>query len=140
MSLAKPLFFVSEQLPGHLLLKAFIKRRSHLFGVMDEYGDLTGVVSLEDVLESVIGEEIVDEVDIVADMQEVARRRKREQYGSQKHQLQQDESGENSESIELFRKLEYDQCAHFKKIGEKWGRAIDVIFFQKSLENIIAKS
>ena len=49
-------------------------------------------------------------------------------------------SGENSESIELFRKLEYDQCAHFKKIGEKWGRAIDVIFFQKSLENIIAKS
>ncbi|MFC1735856.1 GNAT family N-acetyltransferase [Candidatus Hydrogenedentota bacterium] len=44
-------------------------------------------------------------------------------------------SGENTASIELFRKLEYEQCAHFKRIGEKWGRAIDVIFFQRSFEN-----
>ena len=86
--MAKPLFFVSGELRGHLLLKSFLKRRTHLFGVMDEYGDLTGIVTLEDVLESVIGEEIVDEVDTVADMQEVARRRKREQYGSQNPQSQ----------------------------------------------------
>jgi len=44
-------------------------------------------------------------------------------------------SGENTGSIELFRKLEYEKCAHFRKIGEKWGRAIDVVFFQKFLEN-----
>lgn len=43
-------------------------------------------------------------------------------------------SGENTISLELFRKLGYEQCAHFKRIGEKWGRAIDVVFFQKSLE------
>ncbi len=81
--LAKPLYFVSENLPGHVLLKSFLRRRTHLFGVMDDYGDLTGIVTLEDVLESLIGEEIVDEVDTVADMQEVARRRKREQFSSQ---------------------------------------------------------
>jgi phosphinothricin acetyltransferase len=44
-------------------------------------------------------------------------------------------SGENAGSIELFRKLGYEQCAHFRKIGEKWGRAIDVVFFQKFVEN-----
>lgn len=77
-SLSKPLFFVSEKTAGHVLLKAFLKRRSHLFGVTDEYGDLTGIVTLEDVLESLIGEEIVDEVDLAVDMQEVARLRKRD--------------------------------------------------------------
>jgi magnesium and cobalt exporter, CNNM family len=97
-SVAKPLFFVSEELRGHLLLKSFLKRRTHLFGVMDDFGDLTGVVTLEDVLESVIGEEIVDEVDVVADMQDVARRRKREQFGSQNRQYQQEEPNGDSES------------------------------------------
>jgi CBS domain containing-hemolysin-like protein len=63
-----------------MLLKSFINRRTHLFGVMDNFGDLTGIVTLEDVLESLIGEEIVDEVDTVADMQAVALRRKREQF------------------------------------------------------------
>ena len=44
-------------------------------------------------------------------------------------------SGENQGSIDLFRTLGWEQCAHFKKVGRKWGRAIDVIFFQKSLES-----
>jgi len=44
-------------------------------------------------------------------------------------------SGENEASIELFRKLEWEQCANFKKVGEKWGKAIDVVFFQKLLES-----
>ena len=63
------------------MLETFLKRRTHLFGVMDEYGDITGVVTLEDVLESVLGVEIVDEADTAVDMQEVARRRKREHFG-----------------------------------------------------------
>jgi CBS domain containing-hemolysin-like protein len=81
--ITKPLYFVSESLPGHVLLKSFLQRRTHLFGVMDDYGDLTGIITLEDVLEALIGEEIVDEVDTVADMQEVARRRKREHFKKQ---------------------------------------------------------
>ena len=81
--ITKPLYFVSENLPGHVLLKSFLRRRTHLFGVMDDFGDLTGIITLEDVLEALIGEEIVDEVDTVADMQEVARRRKREQFAEQ---------------------------------------------------------
>ncbi|REJ65425.1 MAG: HlyC/CorC family transporter [Planctomycetota bacterium] len=80
-SLRKPMYFVSEKTRGHVLLRAFLKRRTHLFGVVDEYGDVTGIVTLEDVLESLIGEEIVDELDAAVDMQEVARLRKRERFG-----------------------------------------------------------
>ena len=76
----KPLFFVAEETPGHVLLRTFLKRRTHLFGVVDGYGDISGIVTLEDVLESLIGEEIVDESDSAVDMQEVARRRKKEVY------------------------------------------------------------
>jgi L-amino acid N-acyltransferase YncA len=43
-------------------------------------------------------------------------------------------SGENAVSIKLFRKLEYEECGRFKRVGEKFGRIIDVIYFQRSLE------
>lgn len=74
-SLAKPLHIVTTKTPGHHLLKSFLKRRTHLFGVADESGDIVGIVTLEDVLESLIGEEIVDEVDVVVDMRKLARAR-----------------------------------------------------------------
>ena len=70
-----------ETLTGNKLLSLFIKRRKHLFGVIDEYGNIIGIVTLEDVLESLIGEEIVDETDRVVDLREVARRRSIKQYG-----------------------------------------------------------
>ncbi len=79
-SLRHPLNFVSEKTPGHILLRTFLKRRTHLFGVVDSYGDISGIVTLEDVLEAVLGQEIVDEVDSAVDMQEVARRRKDEYF------------------------------------------------------------
>ncbi len=77
-SICRPLLYVSEKTRGHVLLRSFLKKRTHLFGVVDEYGDITGIVTLEDVMESLLGEEIVDEVDAAVDMQEVARRRKHE--------------------------------------------------------------
>ena len=45
----------------------------HLFVVEDKYGQTAGVVTLEDALETLLGKEIVDESDSVADMQELAR-------------------------------------------------------------------
>ena len=80
-SIARPLFFVPESTPGHILLKTFLQRQTHLFGVVDEYGGLAGVVTLEDVMESLLGEEIVDEADISVDLQEVARLRLRQRHG-----------------------------------------------------------
>jgi len=90
-SLAKPLAFVPETLNGHQLLNLFVRLRKHLFGVIDEYGNIIGIVTLEDVLESLIGEEIVDETDKVVDMRDVAHKRSLQQYGDALPQP--DESG-----------------------------------------------
>ncbi len=74
----KPLARVSEKLPVHQLLDMFIKQKVHQFLVEDEFGQIAGVVTLEDAIETLLGREIVDETDTVDDMQALARSRYRE--------------------------------------------------------------
>ncbi|NDY56985.1 HlyC/CorC family transporter [Desulfovibrio sulfodismutans] len=74
--LMKPVRFVLESMTLDRLLVKFLESRTHLFVVLDEYGGVSGVVSLEDVLEEILGKEIVDETDQVADMRELARTRR----------------------------------------------------------------
>ncbi|MCK5211743.1 CBS domain-containing protein, partial [Candidatus Parcubacteria bacterium] len=57
------------------LLNAFKANRQHLFIVINEYGELSGLVSIEDVLEEIIGAEIMDEDDKFADLQAEARKK-----------------------------------------------------------------
>ncbi len=66
--------FVPETMPLNLVLVDFFEKRQHLFIVVDEYGSVTGVISMEDVLEEIVGEEIIDESDRTRDMRELARR------------------------------------------------------------------
>ena len=54
------------------MLLDFFEKRRHLFVVVDEYGSFTGVISLEDVIEEIVGQEIVDESDRSLDMRELA--------------------------------------------------------------------
>ncbi len=59
------------------LLKAFddfVSQGQQIMLVVNEYGDGVGILTLEDILESLIGLEIVDETDRFADMQQLARR------------------------------------------------------------------
>lgn len=77
-SLSRSAHFVVETLTLDRVLRMFLERRQHLFVVIDEYGGLAGVVTLEDVLEEIIGREIVDETDEVVDLRELARRRRRQ--------------------------------------------------------------
>ncbi len=71
-----PVHFVQESQTLDKLLQAFLNARMHLFVVLDEYGGLAGVISLEDVLEEILGREIVDESDAVADLRELAKARR----------------------------------------------------------------
>ncbi len=81
---AKPIDRVSEKLPVQQLLDMFIKQKAHLFLVEDQFGQTTGVVSLEDAIETLLGREIIDERDTVADMQELARAKYRDKLREQK--------------------------------------------------------
>ncbi len=71
-----PVHFVLETVTLDKLLRNFLEVRSHLFVVLDEYGGLAGVVSLEDVMEEILGKEIVDESDRVEDLRQLARRKR----------------------------------------------------------------
>ena len=71
-SLVKPLFAVPESKSITDLLDEFINRREHMFLVVDEYGGTAGIVTLEDAIETLLGVEIVDEVDSIEDMQKFA--------------------------------------------------------------------
>ncbi|MCA9547867.1 MAG: DUF21 domain-containing protein, partial [Myxococcales bacterium] len=72
-SLARPLRQVTPELGLADLLQTFQASGEHIAAVKDEYGGLVGVISLEDVIESLLGIEIVDEVDKVSDLQAWAR-------------------------------------------------------------------
>ena len=67
--------FVPESAKADRLLDLFQESRQHLAVVLDEYGGVSGVVTLEDVLEILTGE-IVDETDTAVNMQEVAKQRR----------------------------------------------------------------
>lgn len=55
------------------LLETLLNQRQHIALVVDEYGDTRGLVTLEDLVETLLGMEIMDEVDEVKDMQKLAR-------------------------------------------------------------------
>ncbi len=76
-SIMDPVRFVQESKSLDKLLQEFLNSRTHLFVVLDEYGGLAGVVSLEDVLEEILGREIVDESDSVVDLRALARKRRK---------------------------------------------------------------
>ena len=56
------------------LFTALRARQEHLAVVLDEFGGMAGIVSMEDVIETLLGLEIVDETDATTDMRELARR------------------------------------------------------------------
>ena len=70
--LAKPIHAVEENDSVGDVLDEFVKRREHLFMVKDQFGQVAGLVTLEDAIETLLGVEIVDETDSVVDMRKLA--------------------------------------------------------------------
>jgi len=81
---AREIMRVSEKLPVQLLLDLFIKQHLHLVLVEDEFGQPAGIVTLEDAIETLLGREILDERDTVADMQALARGKYRQRLRAEK--------------------------------------------------------
>ncbi len=77
--LARDIHVVPETNTVAQVLDEFILKQDHVFVVIDEYGGTAGLITLEDTVETLLGIEILDESDRVADLRQVARRR----YASQ---------------------------------------------------------
>jgi CBS domain containing-hemolysin-like protein len=73
-SLARPPEFIIETMTTYNLLNLLVSQGIHLAIVLNEYGDFIGIVTMEDAIETLLGKEIVDELDEVVDMRELARK------------------------------------------------------------------
>lgn len=71
----RDLMVVPETVALPLLFEQMLERSAHIALVLNEYGGTSGLVTVEDLLETVLGLEIVDEADTTEDMQELARDR-----------------------------------------------------------------
>jgi len=83
-ALRRPLSVLPEQSSLFHAFEFLLQHREHIALVVDEYGGMEGIVTLEDVVETLLGLEIVDEADVNVDMRELARsrwRRHAEQLG-----------------------------------------------------------
>lgn len=76
-TIQKDIFKISENLPVSKALDLFIKKKEHMFLVVDGYDQVEGIVTLEDCVETILGVEIVDESDSDPDMREVAKQKMR---------------------------------------------------------------
>jgi len=72
--IATPIHAVPETAPLDQVLDEFIRRKSQLFLAVDEHGGTAGIITLEDAIETLLGAEIMDETDQVADMRKLAGR------------------------------------------------------------------
>ncbi len=74
-SIRREPILVPESTPLRRVFETLNERREHLAMVIDEYGGLLGLVTLEDVFETLFGLEILDETDSVSDLQKFARQK-----------------------------------------------------------------
>jgi CBS domain containing-hemolysin-like protein len=73
--IARDIAVVTEFLPVFDCWEILLKRKEHIALIIDEYGGMDGIVTMEDIIETLLGIEIVDEGDRVTDMQQYARKK-----------------------------------------------------------------
>ena len=71
--IARPILTFSEDESVGNIWEKFLEKKEHISVIIDEYGTFRGLVTMEDVIETMLGQEIVDKTDEVVDMQEYAK-------------------------------------------------------------------
>jgi CBS domain containing-hemolysin-like protein len=79
-------FYIREDQTLEKALAAFLRTRHHLFVVVNEFRETVGLLSLEDVIEALLGRKIMDEFDMHDDLRAVAARNPRGNNEPQKHE------------------------------------------------------
>lgn len=83
--IVRPVLTFSENEPVSNIWEKLLAKKEHISIIIDEYGCFRGIVTMEDVIETMLGTEIVDEKDKVTDMQEFAREKWQEQQQDALH-------------------------------------------------------
>jgi len=71
----REILVVPDSMVLFLLWEKLLEKKEHIALIVDEYGGLEGIVTMEDIIETLLGLEIVDEKDTITDMQKFARER-----------------------------------------------------------------
>jgi CBS domain containing-hemolysin-like protein len=74
-SIKRDIVMVPETLPLRKIFDRLTSERQHLAVILDEYGGILGMVTQEDIIETLLGLEIMDETDKVTDLQKYARQK-----------------------------------------------------------------
>jgi CBS domain containing-hemolysin-like protein len=69
----RPILTFTEDDSVSDIWEKLLEKKEHISVIIDEYGSMRGIVTMEDVIETMLGHEIVDEKDEVVDMQEYAK-------------------------------------------------------------------
>ncbi|OYQ85886.1 hypothetical protein B9T21_09705 [Wohlfahrtiimonas chitiniclastica] len=75
LEIAEPPLILSDIISVKSAFRKLLNEKQHMAFIYDEFGSWLGIITLEDILEKILGEEIMDETDIVQDMRLFAKKK-----------------------------------------------------------------
>jgi CBS domain containing-hemolysin-like protein len=77
LTIKREMLFFNHNSPIPKVFNTLIKKREHISLAIDEHGTVRGIVTIEDIIETILGLEIMDETDVDKDLQVLAKKKRK---------------------------------------------------------------